>query len=126
MKKLLASTFAALMLCLPLSIQAKVGHLLPKVHSLTETKGTPFALHRAVTITDDNNTVALKEVFTDYGCTLQEGATATVTVQMVESIEGCHRASVLCKRARTCWRYHRDRCRSMGYCPFDGLLLFWT
>ena len=78
------------LLCLPSAMQAKVEHLLPKVHSLTETKGTPFALHRAVTITDDNNTVALKEVFTDYGCTLQEGATATVTVQMVESIEGAY------------------------------------
>ena len=90
MKKLLASTFAALMLCLPLSIQAKVGHLLPKVHSLTETKGTPFALHRAVTITDANNTVALKEVFTDYGCTIEDGAAATVTVEMVQSIEGAY------------------------------------
>lgn len=90
MKKLLASTIATLMLCLPLSIQAKVGHLLPKVHSLTETKGTPFALHRAVTITDANNTVALEKVFTDYGCTIEDGASATVTVEMVQSIEGAY------------------------------------
>ena len=90
MRKLFAPALIALMLCLPSAMQAKVEHLLPKVHSLTETKGTPFALHRAVTITDANNTVALKGVFTDYGCTLQEGAAATVTVEMVESIEGAY------------------------------------
>ncbi len=87
MRKHITPALITLMLCLPLSVQAKVEHLLPKVHSLTETKATPFALQRAVTITDANNTVALKEVFTDYGCTLQDGAAATVTVQMVESIE---------------------------------------
>lgn len=90
MRKFFFPALIALMLCLPLSVKAKVDHLLPKVHSLTETKGTPFALHRAVTITDANNTVALKEVFTDYGCTIEDGASATVTVEMVESIEGAY------------------------------------
>ncbi len=90
MRKLFFPALIALMLCLPLSVKAKVDHLLPKVHSLTETKGTPFALHRAVTIIDANNTVALKEVFTDYGCTIEDGASATVTVEMVESIEGAY------------------------------------
>ena len=90
MRKLFFPALIALMLCLPLSVKAKVDHLLPKVHSLTETKGTPFALHRAVTIADANNTVALKEVFTDYGCTIEDGASATVTVEMVESIEGAY------------------------------------
>ena len=78
------------LVCSPLSMQAKVEHLLPKVHSLTETKGTPFALKRTVTIADDTNSAALKKVFTDYGCTIQDGASATVTVQMVESIEGAY------------------------------------
>ena len=90
MRKFFFPALIALMLCLPLSVKAKVDHLLPKVHSLTETKGTPFALHRAVTITDANNTVALKEVFTDYGCPIEDGASATVTVEMVESIEGAY------------------------------------
>ena len=90
MKKILVPLFAALMLLLPQTLQAKVEYLLPKVHSLVETKGTPFALGRAVTITDANNTAALKKVFTDYGCTIAEGASATVTVQMVESIEGAY------------------------------------
>ena len=77
------------MLCLPMAMQAKVEHLLPKVHSLNETEGTPFALKRTVTITDETNSAALKKVFTDYGCTIGEGG-ATVTVQMVKSIEGAY------------------------------------
>ena len=90
MRKHRISALIALMLCLPLTMLAKVEHLLPKVHSLTETKGTPFALQRTVTITDANNTAALRKVFTDYGCTIEDGAAATVTVQMVESIEGAY------------------------------------
>ena len=89
MRKHIAPALIALMLCLPLALQAKVEHLLPKVHSLTETKGTPFALKRVVTIKDETNSAALQKVFTDYGCTIgQDGA--TVTVQMVESIEGAY------------------------------------
>ena len=41
------------MVCMPLAMQAKVEHLLPKVHLLKETNGTPFALQRAVTIAYD-------------------------------------------------------------------------
>ena len=79
----------AMMMCLPLALQAKVEHLLPKVHVLKETKGTPFALKRTVTITDATNSAALKRVFTDNGCTIGEGG-AAVTVEMVESIEGAY------------------------------------
>ena len=89
MRKQLSFALIALMLCLPLTLQAKVEHLLPKVHSLKVANGLPFALGRAVTITDVNNTAALKKVFTDNGCTIAEGG-ATVTVQMVESIEGAY------------------------------------
>ena len=74
-------------LCLPL--QAKVEHLLPKVHALNETNGTPFALQRAVTITDETNSAALRKVFTDYGCTIGANG-ATVTVQMVSEITGAY------------------------------------
>ena len=75
--------------CLPMAMQAKVEHLLPKVHSLTETGGTPFALQRAVTIDDETNSTALRKVFTDYGCTIGQGG-ATVTVQMVNEITGAY------------------------------------
>ena len=78
------------MLCLPMAMQADVTHLLPKVHSLDVTNQPSFELQRAVTITDENNTAALKKVFTDYGCTIQDGASATVTVQMVDKIEGAY------------------------------------
>ena len=89
MRKHIVPALIALMLCLPFALQAKVNHLLPKVHSLTETKGTPFALKRTVTIADETNSAALKKVFTDYDCTIGQGS-ATVTVQMVESIEGAY------------------------------------
>ena len=87
-QKSMLCLFTAL-LCIPMTMQAKVEHLLPKVHSLKETKGTPFALQRAVTITDETNSAALKKVFTDYGCTIGKDV-ATVTVEMVESIEGAY------------------------------------
>ena len=92
MKKqtLLKSTLCLLMaLVCNVAMQAKVEHLLPKVHTLNETNGTPFALRRAVTITDETNSAALRKVFTDYGCTIGEGG-ATVTVQMVSEITGAY------------------------------------
>ena len=90
MRKHILPALVAMMLCLPMAMQADVTHLLPKVHSLNVTNQPSFELQRAVTITDANNTVALEKVFTDYGCTIEEGASATVTVQMVESIEGAY------------------------------------
>ena len=90
MKKQLFPALVAMMLCLPMTMQADVTHLLPKVHSLNVTNQPSFGLQRAVTITDVNNTVALKKVFTDYGCTIQDGASATITVQMVDKIEGAY------------------------------------
>ena len=90
MRKHIVPALITLMLCLPLGLQADVTHLLPKVHSLNVTNQLSFDLQRAVTITDVNNTAALKKVFTDYGCTIQDGASATVTVQMVDKIEGAY------------------------------------
>ncbi|MBR5234922.1 MAG: hypothetical protein IKV24_01840, partial [Bacteroidaceae bacterium] len=90
MKKIVFSAFVAFALCSPLCLQAKVEHLLPKVHSLIETDGAPFTLHRAVSISDMTESKALAKVFTDYGCTLSEDAKATVRVEMVERIEGAY------------------------------------
>ena len=90
MKKIVFSAFVAFALCSPLCLQAKVEHLLPKVHSLIETDGAPFTLHRAVSISDMTECKALAKVFTDYGCTLSEDAKATVRVEMVERIEGAY------------------------------------
>ena len=87
-----ALCFFMALVCLPMAMQAKVEHLLPKVHSLIETKETPFALQRAVNITDETNSVALRKVFTDNGCTIGDnGATgATVKVEMVDEISGAY------------------------------------
>ena len=89
MKRFLLATLVALIVLLPSMVQAKVTHLLPKPHSVVENGGTPFALGRKVTITDETGCVALKKFFTDNGCTIGEGG-ATVSVTIVESIDGSH------------------------------------
>ena len=88
-RTLTATLVAFLVAMLPLTLQAKVTHLLPKPHSITETKGTPFALGRAVTITDETNCELLREIFTTNGCSITEGG-ARVTVTLVESIDGTY------------------------------------
>ena len=79
------------MVCMPLTMQAKVEHLLPKVHTLSETNGTPFALQRAVSIVYDGfeECALLENMFKGYGCTIGEGG-ATVTVQKVNEISGAY------------------------------------
>ncbi len=90
MKRLLSATIVALMVLLPSMVQAKVIHLLPKPQSVTETNGTPFALNRAVTITDATNCVALRKFFTDNGCEIAATGGTPVTVAIVESIDGTY------------------------------------
>lgn len=68
---------------------AKVTHLLPKPQKVTVTEGT-FALGRAVQLTDPTQCKYLQRVLEENGCTISEGATATVNVKIVESIEGAH------------------------------------
>ena len=89
MKRIIQATLVAMLMILPSAIQAKVTHLLPKPHVVTETKGTPFALGRAVTITDATNCTALRNFFTENNCNITEGG-IPVTVTMVESIEGTY------------------------------------
>ena len=50
MRRLFVFAFVVLALCFPFATQAKVEHLLPKVHSLTRTNSAPFVLHRDVAI----------------------------------------------------------------------------
>ncbi len=68
------------------SAEAKVIHLLPKAQSVTLAEGAaPFALGRAVSITDPTNCVLLNRFFTEEaGCTLDENAEAKVTVELGE------------------------------------------
>ncbi len=67
---------------------AKIGDLLPKPHALTATGQAPFALQRAVQLTDPTNCTYLRNVLAAQGCSFEEGAAATVTVELVESIPG--------------------------------------
>ena len=92
MKSILQKSALALMLCLPLSLQAKVEHLLPKPQEVTVTTGTTFSLNGAVSINyaEGVGTCALlEEFFTQNGCTLAEGGKA-VNVTLVASIDGAH------------------------------------
>ena len=89
MKKIVSAISIALLAILPLAVQAKVTHLLPKPHEVRETQGTPFALGRTVAITDATNCVALRNFFTANSCTIDNGG-APVTVTIVSSIDGTY------------------------------------
>ena len=93
MRKYILSAVIALMTCLPLSMMAKVEHLLPKPQQITVNEGAaPFALGGSVTISYNGGAAKcelLEEFFTQNGCTLDQGGT-TVRVDIVESIEGAH------------------------------------
>lgn len=84
--------FAALLLCLPLTLQAKVEHLLPKPQQVTVTPGVAFALSGSVSINYAEGVAPcalLEEVFTENGCSIAQGGKA-VNVSYVQSIEGAH------------------------------------
>ncbi len=82
----------ALMLCLPLAVQAKVEHLLPRPQQVAITPGVAFSLNGAVSMNYADGVAQcalLEEVFTTNGCTLEAGGKA-VNVSLVESIDGAH------------------------------------
>ena len=88
MKKTLI-LMSALLLLAVIPTAAKVTHLLPKPHQITETGGNAFALGRKVTITDPTNCTALTKLFTTNNCTIGEGG-AQVKVTIVPSISGTY------------------------------------
>ena len=92
MKSIIQKSALALMLCLPLSLQAKVEHLLPKPQQVSVKQGSSFALSGSVTINYSGGAqqcALLEEFFTTNGCTIADGGKA-VNVTLVESIEGAH------------------------------------
>ena len=92
MKSIIQKSALALMLCLPLSLQAKVEHLLPKPQQVSVTQGSSFALSGSVTINYSGGAqqcALLEEFFTSNGCTIVTDGKA-VNVTLVESIEGAH------------------------------------
>ena len=78
--------------CLPLAMQAKVEHLLPRPQQVTVTEGKAFALSGNVTINYQagaEQCALLEEFFTTNGCTLAQGG-KPVNVSLVASIDGAH------------------------------------
>lgn len=71
-----------------LPTQAKIVHLLPRPQRISATGAAPFALGRAVSITDPTNCALLQRVFAENGCELTSGAAASVVVELTENIEG--------------------------------------
>ena len=92
MKRILVPILAAVLLCMPMTLQAGFEHLLPRPQYGGETDSGNFALHRAVNVTylgGAERCALLEELFADYGCTLAEDG-AKVTVTLVDAIEGAH------------------------------------
>ena len=79
---------------LPLTASAGPYDLLPKPHSMVITEGQSFALGRAVSITDAFDTPYLLTALEEMGCTITEGAAATVEVKRVAVIPGTFNHSV--------------------------------
>lgn len=90
MKKKILSLFVVMALCLPQIVQAKVIHLLPKPKMVQVAGGGAFALGRNVTITDPTGCVLLQNFFTDNSCQVVANGGASVTVRIVEGIEGAY------------------------------------
>ena len=93
MKRILIAAMLTLM-CIPYA-QAKVEHLLPRVHRYTATGGEGFALRRAITLTDSTDCEVLKELVTTLSglstedCTTTDtGAEAKIIVSIVSEIPG--------------------------------------
>lgn len=79
---------------LPLTASAGPYDLLPKPHSMEITAGQSFALGRAVSVTDAFGTPFLRTALEEMGCTITEGAAATVEVKRVAVIAGTYNHSV--------------------------------
>lgn len=92
--KTISTMLTALMLLLSLPSQAKIEHLLPRPQKVTQTTGaTPFALHRNVSISYNDETAncpLLEQFFADYGCTSTTNAEATVKIEIVDFIDDAY------------------------------------
>lgn len=89
----LYSTLLAMSLCSlsPTGVMAKATHLLPKPHVISIAEGAaPFRLGRSVQIDDATESTALRQFFTENGCTIAQDAEARVTVTIVDKIAGAY------------------------------------
>lgn len=89
MRRIYTIVLVVLALCLPMTIQAKSEHLLPRPQKISlNGKAKPFKLGRKVSITDSKGVKALRAFFEEHGCKTDSKAKATVTVTYTDAIEG--------------------------------------
>ena len=67
-------------------LKASVNHLLPPVKMIAYKDCAQFSLKRAIKIDDLTDTELLRQVLTEAGATIDNGAEATVMVKLVNSI----------------------------------------
>ena len=89
MRRIYTIVLVVLAICLPMTIQAKSEHLLPRPQKISlNEKAKPFKLGRKVSITDCKGVKALRAFFEEHGCKTDSKAKATVTVTYTDAIEG--------------------------------------
>ncbi len=91
MRKIRSLFLLLVMLCaFSLQLQAKVIHLLPKPQEVNlTTGGAPFVLGRPVSVNASTECASLTRFLTQYGCTVEDGAAATVNVT-IGAVDGAH------------------------------------
>ena len=89
MKRIYTIALVVLAICLPMTVQAKSEHLLPRPQKISiDEKAKPFKLGRKVCITDSKGVKALCNFFEEQGCKVDNKAKATVTVTYTDAIKG--------------------------------------
>ena len=89
MRRIYTIVLVVLAICLPMTVQAKSEHLLPRPQKISiNGKAKPFKLGRKVCITDSKGVKALRAFFEEHGCKTDSKAKATVTVTYTNAIEG--------------------------------------
>ena len=95
MRRIYTIVLVVLAICLPMTVQAKSEHLLPRPQKISiNGKAKPFKLGRKVCITDSKGVKALCNFFEEQGCKVDNKAKATVTVTYTDAIEGAYNHNV--------------------------------
>ena len=95
MRRIYTIVLVVLAICLPMTVQAKSEHLLPRPQKISiNGKAKPFKLGRKVCITDSKGVKALCNFFEEQGCKVDNKAKATVTVTYTDTIEGAYNHNV--------------------------------
>ena len=89
MRRIYTIVLVVLAICLPMTVQAKSEHLLPRPQKISiDEKAKPFKLGRKVCITDSKGVKALRCFFEGQDCKVDIKAKASVTVTYTDAIKG--------------------------------------